>query len=166
MSSAPVPITQENDLRDLARIHATCFERAWDECALRGLLKTPGTLAFAASGGFVVLRVAADEAEILTLAVAPDQRGKGTGKALVCAAATRAYNLGARAVFLEVRTSNVAARALYRHLGFFEVGTRKAYYGEEDALILRANLPIMPLGNPEASITVAEKPRGNDRDAD
>jgi tRNA threonylcarbamoyladenosine biosynthesis protein TsaB len=165
-SGAPLPVTPESDLSELARIHAVGFDRPWNEGALRDLLRTPGTIGFAASGGFIIVRVAADEAEILTLAVAPDARRRGTGKALVSAAAARAHELGARAMLLEVRASNASARALYKRFGFAEVGARKAYYGQEDALILRANLPIMPLGNPRASITVAARPRGSDRDAD
>jgi ribosomal-protein-alanine N-acetyltransferase len=166
MIGAPFPVTSADGLCALARIHASSFELAWDESELHDLLKTPGTLAFATSGGFIMVRVAADEAEILTLAVAPAERRRGTGSALVSVAALHAHQMGARMIFLEVRASNTAARALYRRFGFAEVGVRKAYYGKEDALILRANLPIIPLGNPEASITVVAKPRGRDRDAD
>ncbi len=112
-------------------------------------------------------RVAADEAEILTLAVAPDARGRGVATDLLSAAIEYAHHAGARAMFLEVGASNIPARALYSRFGFSEVGMRKAYYGgNEDALILRVDLPIIPLGNSKASITVAAKPRGNDRDAD
>jgi len=159
MSSAPLAVPQDGDLSDLARIHASCFDQPWDEDALRELLGAPGALGFAASGGFLIMRVAADEAEILTLAVAPDARRKGTGGALVSLASQHACQLGAQRMFLEVRASNTAALAFYGRMGFFAVGARRAYYGKEDALILRANLPIMPLGNPEASITVAAEPR-------
>jgi len=166
MSDALFRIADESDLSEIARIHASCFDHGWDEGVLRDFLKTPGTLAFATSGGFILLRVAADEAEILTLAVAPHARRKGAGGALVSGAAARAHALGAQRMFLEVATSNAAARALYGQFGFAEVGLRKGYYGEDDALILRANLPIAPLGNREASTTVAAEPRGSDRDAD
>jgi len=167
VNGAPLPVAADSDLSALARIHAASFTRAWSEAALRDMLKTPGTSAFSTSDGFVMTRVAADEAEILTLAVAPDARGRGAGTVLLFAAVEHAHHAGARAMFLEVGASHMAARALYNRFGFSEVGMRKAYYGgHEDALILRVDLPVVPLGNSEASITVATKPRGNDRDAD
>ena len=135
------------DLAALAGLHATCFEDGWSEQALRDLLKTAGTAAFSAPDGFVMTRVAGDEAEILTIAVAPASRRKGTGRALMMAAIRHAQSQGARTMFLEVADTNSAASALYRGLGFHEVGRRKAYYAPaEDALILRVDLPIHPIG--------------------
>jgi len=167
MNDAPLPVTADSDLSALARIHAASFTEAWTEAGLRNMLKTAGTWAFSIPDGFVMTRVAADEAEILTLAVAPDARDRGLGTVLLSVAVEHAHREGARAMFLEVGASNVRARALYKRFGFGEVGMRKAYYGgNEDALILRVDLPIIPLGNSKASITVAAKPRGNDRDAD
>jgi ribosomal-protein-alanine N-acetyltransferase len=167
MSDLPIPVTPESDLSALARIHSASFSETWSETTLRDMLKMSGTSAFWTPDGFVMVRVAADEAEILTLAVAPDARGKGLGAALVSAASAHAHRSGAHAMFLEVKASNTQARALYRRFGFREAGRRRAYYGgREDALILRVDLPIIPLGNPEASITVLAKPRGSDRDAD
>jgi len=136
-----------DDLSEPASLHAACFEQAWTEEALRDLLKTPGTLAFAAPDGFVVMRVAGDEAEILTVAVAPGARRKGVGSALLCEAARHAGELGAGTMFLEVSESNAAAMALYVGLGFLEVGRRRSYYGPaDDALILRGDLPLLPFG--------------------
>jgi [ribosomal protein S18]-alanine N-acetyltransferase len=167
MSHAPHLVAPESDLSPLARIHAASFDDAWSEPALRDMLKVPGTSAFSTSDGFIMVRAAADEAEVLTLAVAPDARGRGLGVALVSVASAHAYHSGARALFLEVKASNAPARALYKRFGFREAGRRRTYYGgKEDALILRVDLPIIPLGNPKASITVTVKPRGNDRDAD
>lgn len=146
-------VTAMDDLSALASLHAACFEDSWREQALRNLLKTPGTTAFAAPDGFVMFRIAGDEAEILTLAVAPSARRHGLGSALMHSAISHASECGARTMFLEVATSNQAAGALYSRLGFHEVGRRKAYYAPaEDALILRANLPLTPLGNTKASI--------------
>ena len=141
-----------DDLAKLAELHAACFSRAWTEEALRDLLKNPDTTAFAARDGFVMMRVAGEEAEILTLAVAPDMRRRGTGRTLVLRAASHAEARGARTIFLEVGDSNAAARALYKSAGFREVGRRGSYYGpSKDALILRGDLPLLPLGNPRAS---------------
>ncbi len=145
-------VTPHDDLSTLALLHAACFEDPWRESTLRNLLKTPGTAAFGAPEGFVMARVAGDEAEILTLAIAPVARRKGAATALVREAAQYALEHGARAMFLEVATSNEAARALYSRLGFREVGRRKSYYAPtEDALIVRAELPLIPLGNTTAS---------------
>jgi len=167
MSGAPLSVAADSDLSPLARIHAASFAEAWTETALRNMLKTPGTSAFSTSEGFVMTRVAADEAEILMLAVAPEARESGLGTVLLSVAVEHAHRAGARAMFLEVGASNIPALALYKRFGFGEVGMREDYYGgNEDALILRVDLPIVPLGNSKASITVAAKPRGNDRDAD
>jgi [ribosomal protein S18]-alanine N-acetyltransferase len=128
------------DTAPLAALHAACFPDAWTAQAIADLLATSGTFAFHAADGFVLVRVAAGEAEILTLAVAPAARGKGLGRALLQAAISKARALGAQAVFLEVGTDNPAARALYAALGFVKVGMRKAYYQGRDALVLRLSL--------------------------
>jgi [ribosomal protein S18]-alanine N-acetyltransferase len=86
-------------------------------------------------------RVAGDEAEILTLAVAPAARGRGLGRALLQAVITKAAAMGANSMFLEVGVDNPAAMSLYAGLGFSTVGTRKAYYNGRDALVLRLSLP-------------------------
>lgn len=90
--------------------------------------------------GYVVARAVADEGEILNLAVAPAGRRHGVGRALVRAVLHALGTRGVRDVFLEVRESNAAARALYAAHGFREVGRRPRYYRRpaEDAIILRA----------------------------
>jgi len=89
----------------------------------------------------ILARVAADEAEILTLAVTPAARRRGLGTALLRAAMHRARDLGATAMFLEVAVTNQPARALYASLGFSEAGSRRHYYSDgTDALILRSTL--------------------------
>lgn len=125
----------------LARLHAASFPDAWDEKAIAALLATPGTFAHWNDDGFVLARVAAQEGEILTLAVNPPARGKGLGRALLTAALDKAAQMGAQAVFLEVGADNPAALALYAALGFVRVGDRKGYYRGRDALVLRLSLP-------------------------
>ncbi len=124
----------------LARLHAASFERAWDAATLSDMLAAPGAFAFIHADGFVLARAAADEAEILTLAVAPNARGKGLGRALLQAAIDKARAMGAATMFLEVGADNPHALALYAGLGFAKVGTRKSYYEGRDALVLR--LPL------------------------
>ena len=141
------------DSAALSALHGQAFSDAWSAPFIRSLLETEGTFAFIARNGapetgFILARVAADEAEILTLAVVPDARQAGIGTALVTAAAALAAQQGAKALFLEVETTNDAARALYGRLGFSTVGERRGYYRDRpgepvrDALTLRAELPL------------------------
>jgi len=90
-------------------------------------------------GGYVVALDAADEGEILNLAVAPGGRRIGLGRALVEAILGMLKDREVSHVYLEVRESNAPARALYAAQGFREVGRRKAYYRRpvEDAIVLR-----------------------------
>jgi ribosomal-protein-alanine N-acetyltransferase len=92
--------------------------------------------------GYVVAWVVADEAEIANLAVTQERRRSGIGRRLLEAAASEAEVAGARMVYLEVRESNAAARALYGSGGFTLVGRRSRYYRNpsEDALVLRLDL--------------------------
>ena len=93
--------------------------------------------------GYVIAQDAADEGEILNLAVAPARHRGGIGRALVERVLVTLAGRGAQRVFLEVRESNAAARALYATLGFQEVGRRTRYYRRpvEDAIVLRAAIP-------------------------
>jgi ribosomal-protein-alanine N-acetyltransferase len=132
----------------LATIHAAAFPagEAWSQALFAGHLSMPGVAAFIHThGGMVLLRVAADEAEILTLAVAPAARRQGVARALMQAACGHASGAGATRVFLEVAATNTAAAALYATLGFQPVGRRPGYYGPgSDASLLAAPLPAPP----------------------
>lgn len=128
----------------LAALHAEAFDAPWDAASLSALLTSPGVFAVAEEDGFILIRVVADEAEILTLAVRPAARRGGLGGRLVEAAVVRAAALGAERMFLEVAEDNVAARALYARAGFNEAGRRRGYYARadgsrEDALVLTLN---------------------------
>lgn len=88
--------------------------------------------------GFGVVRLLADEAHVLTLAVLPTVRGRGIGGALLAALREAAVGLGARTLTLEVREHNAPAIRLYRSAGLREVGRRRRYYQDtgEDALLM------------------------------
>jgi ribosomal-protein-alanine N-acetyltransferase len=149
-------LSSQADARRLASLHAASFAEAWTERAILDLLAMPGAFAFIADDGFILARAAGGEAEILTLAVAPTARRQGLATALVLAAASHAHLLAAQALFLEVAAGNDAARALYESLGFVAAGLRKGYYthpghAPEDALVLRSNLPLVPLGKSPAA---------------
>jgi len=136
------------DLEILAALHRVCFAECWSAQEFARLLAIPGTFALIARNraGFVLARASADEAEILSIGVHPQDRRQGLGRALMQAAAQDAYGRGARTLFLEVACNNRNARALYAALGFAEAGRRKAYYRDRgqsaDALTLKAPLPL------------------------
>ena len=125
----------------MAALHASCFgdrpcDRPWDETAMAQFIAGPGVLCLIGSliaenavpGGLLIARVAADEAEILTLGVAPACRRAGLGRALLGRAVDDLRASGATQLFLEVDEANVPALALYRALGARAVGRRPGYY--------------------------------------
>lgn len=132
----------------LADIHAEAFTRAaWTSAAFADLLGQSGVFAIDSADGFILMRVVADEAEILTLAVRPLARRGGQGAHLVGEGVAGAAARGATRVFLEVAEDNVAARALYEKIGFTEAGRRSGYYagadgGRRDALLLALDLTV------------------------
>jgi ribosomal-protein-alanine N-acetyltransferase len=135
------------DAEVLARIHAASFSDPWDAHVIRDFLRSPevvGVIAGDPPTAFGLCRRIVDEAEVLTLAVAPEHRRRGVGAMLVEAMADWARRTGAEALFLEVARDNEAGLALYRSAGFSEVGVRRAYYsrptGAMDALVLRREL--------------------------
>ncbi|HEY4274324.1 MAG TPA: GNAT family N-acetyltransferase [Rhizomicrobium sp.] len=135
-----------DDMAALAGLHAACFAESWSAASLRDLFAGPGVFAFAQANGFILARAVGDEAEILTLAVAPPARRRGIASLLVRAAAAHAADLGAKTLFLEVATDNQAAIGVYEGVGFIPAGRRKAYYGGQDAHIFKC---ILPLPNPD-----------------
>ena len=134
------------DAPALARLHAASFDAPWSAEDIAVLLGGPGGFGLVAGDAraFLLGRVVADEAEILTVAVDPPHRGGAIGSALVEAAARFAASIGASRLFLEVAVDNVAALALYHRCGFEPAGRRTGYYrrpeGAIDALVLRRDL--------------------------
>lgn len=128
----------------LAAIHSAAFPpgERWGADAMALQLALPGVIALIdPRGAMVMARIAADEAEILTLAVHPDARRQGLGRALLDKAAQMVAERGATALFLEVALRNTAARALYTAAGFAEVGRRRRYYADgDDAMVMRRAL--------------------------
>jgi ribosomal-protein-alanine N-acetyltransferase len=128
----------------LAVIHASAFppREAWGEDSIGLQLALQGSFGLIdGRGGMLLGRVTADEAEVLTLAVAPAIRRRGIGTALLHAARAEIVARGGKTVFLEVSVGNQAAQALYRRFGFVEVGRRQRYYADSsDALVLRMNI--------------------------
>jgi len=130
----------------LARIHAAAFPpgQRWGPDAMALQIALPGCFALLdPRGGMVMARVAADEAEILTLAVLPESRRHGLARALLGEAECDAAAHGAASMFLEVATRNHAAQALYAACGYHEAGRRRRYYADgDDALVMRKTLAV------------------------
>jgi [ribosomal protein S18]-alanine N-acetyltransferase len=132
------------DSEIMSVIHATAFPRqdAWSADVFFLQLGLPSVIGLLyPPGGIIMVRLAADQAEILTLAVAPELRRSGIATALLSEATIRAAAMGAAAIFLEVSVANTAARQLYTDSGFRQVGQRPRYYSDRsDALVLRLDL--------------------------
>jgi ribosomal-protein-alanine N-acetyltransferase len=128
---------------EMAALQALCFKglECWSEAAIAEVLFQPGVIFAHLQGGFVLGRVILDEAELLTLAVPPDLRGRGVGRHLLGEFARQAQEMGAGRLFLEVDAGNTAALALYAGAGWLPVGRRRNYYGRDrDALTLVRDL--------------------------
>ena len=132
------------DLDRAAALHAESFvplgERAWTRQDLGELLASPGVAglllqADGADAGFALCRVAADEAELLTIAVRPAHRRQGAGRGLLAAIIDHVRAAGAQTLYLEVGADNPAARSLYDAKGFCAVGNRPAYYRRSEGRI-------------------------------
>ena len=115
---------------------ATAFERELTTNGMaRYIVLEEGTAGIVGFGGLWLM---VDEAHVVTVAVLPEERRRGLGRALVHGLVELAIEHGMVSATLEVRASNVAARGLYREYGFYEVGERKRYYSDngEDAIIM------------------------------
>ena len=128
----------------MAAIHASAFAAAdaWSRDVFSLQLALPNVFGLLwRSSGMILLRVAADQAEVLTLAVSPEVRRGGIAGGLLRQATIQAATAGATAVFLEVSVGNRAACRLYTSAGFVEAGLRPHYYSDRsDALVLRLDL--------------------------
>jgi ribosomal-protein-alanine N-acetyltransferase len=146
-------IVEPAGLRDapaLARIHGASFHRGWGEGEFERMLAERNTLVHRLRMGrkvigFSVSRIAADEAEILSIAVAERHRGRGLSSNLLLTHLGHLAGRGVKAVFLEVEENNRAARRLYERAGFAVVGRRARYYRQPGgepmvALLMRRDL--------------------------
>ena len=137
---------------ECARIHAAGFAFPWAPSELESLILSPSALGTAAVDpvsarlrGFALSRLAADEAEILTVAIDPTLRRGGVGRDLLRAHLSQIVAADTKRVFLEVDAGNAAALALYTRFQFVRVGERKGYYRQPDgdvatALVMRRDL--------------------------
>ena len=170
-TALPVRPASPRDASLLATLHAPCFvDEPWSAEALAVLLESPGvfgliafagavapdqalTTALAAPAvsacGFILCRIAADEAEVLTLAVPPADRRQGTGRRLLAGALAWAAHHAVGTLLLEVAEDNDAARALYADAGFRQVGCRPGYYRRISQSPISALVLARPLSQAE-----------------
>jgi ribosomal-protein-alanine N-acetyltransferase len=147
------PVLSEAGAHDapaLAALHAASFQRGWSDGEFERLLLERNVVAHRAMigrtlAGFILSRLAASEAEILSVAVASARRGRGLARSLLHLHMRRLAGLGAESIFLEVDEDNTPARRLYARAGFREVGRRPGYYQQDAgkttaALVLRRDL--------------------------
>lgn len=147
------PVLSEAGPRDAAAIstlHAASFRRGWSEDEVEQLLLDRQVIGHRAMqgdelAGFILSRIAAGEAEILSVAVAARWQGRGLGRKLLDLHMRRIAGLLVGTVFLEVEENNRAALRLYAASGFRQVGHRAGYYprdgeGAVAALVLRRDL--------------------------
>ncbi|MEO1641142.1 MAG: GNAT family N-acetyltransferase [Pseudomonadota bacterium] len=132
----------------LADLHAQAFttSRPWSAAEFAELLAQKGTVLIGDARCFAVIRITLDEAELLTITTAPNERRQGHGRAVLAAAEAQAASHGAAAMFLEVADDNTAARRLYAAANFTIVGRRKGYYARAGqqavaALVMRKEFP-------------------------
>lgn len=135
-----VPMT-ERHLAALAQIEKACFHAPWSEAMLREELGKGIFLVAERDGqavGYVGCQTVLDEGYITNVAVSPDCRRQGIGRALIAALTAAARTQGLAFVTLEVRASNAPAIALYEGAGFVRVGVRKNFYAAptEDAVLM------------------------------
>jgi ribosomal-protein-alanine N-acetyltransferase len=146
-------VVEPATLRDatvLSQIHGASFHRGWGESEFESMLTERNTLVHRLrmgrkTIGFSVSRMGADEAEILSIAVAESHRGRGLSSGLLLTHLGHLAGRGIRTVFLEVEENNQPARRLYQSAGFSVVGRRESYYRQDggealDALLMRRDL--------------------------
>jgi [ribosomal protein S18]-alanine N-acetyltransferase len=144
--SSPQPVVEAarpRDARKLSQLHGASFNRGWSETEFEQLLAERNTLthrlrAGTETIGFIISRLAADEAEILSVAIDGGWRGRGLSRQLLQTHLGHLAGRGIRTIFLEVEENNLPAVRLYRGCGFEVVGRREQYYRDPSGQLLSA----------------------------
>jgi len=137
----------------LAALHALCFTtpRPWTDAEFRQFLDSPNVFLVHNENGFLLGRIAGPEAELLTLAVAPDARRKGVARELLSLFEKTTLDRGADSAFLEVSQENHAAISLYRSAGYTPLGHRRDYYQGPRGKKISAIVMFRKLSNNEGA---------------
>lgn len=127
-------------LNDLENLHRACFpDKPWSAQDFADLKKS-GCDIIASQNGFIVWRVVADEAEIITIGVHPDARKSGIASAMLALVENDVKKRGGEKIFLEVAENNTPARKLYERNGYTAISVRPKYYDGIDAIIMEKKL--------------------------
>jgi len=125
---------------ELANLHKKCFpNRPWSADDFRDL-KQSGCEIIMSENGFVVYRIAVDEAEIITIGVNPEMQRNGIASAMIGIIEKNLKNQGVKKIFLEVALNNEPAKKLYESMGFKVVGLRPKYYDGVDAILMAKDI--------------------------
>lgn len=122
-----------------------CFAEPWTFAMLESEIENPlSVIETACRDGktvsYALGRVVADEAELLKICVLGDYRRQGIAEKLLSELLTKMHEKGAAACYLEVRSRNLPAISLYKRLGFAEIGLRRNYYRDDDAVLMKKEL--------------------------
>ena len=124
----------------LANLHQKCFPtKPWSADDFRDL-KNSGCEIIMSENGFIVYRIAVDEAEIITIGVNPDLRRNGIASAMIGIIEKNIKIQGVKKIFLEVSATNIPAQKLYENCGFKVVGLRPKYYDGVDAILMAKDI--------------------------
>lgn len=127
-------------LNELANLHQKCFpHKPWSTNDFADL-KNSGCEVVASQNGFIVWRTTLDEAELITIGVAPDARRTGIAAAMMGIMESELKKSGVKSVFLEVAENNIPARKLYEQNGYVQIGVRPKYYDGIDAIMMKKDL--------------------------
>jgi ribosomal-protein-alanine N-acetyltransferase len=143
---------EPGDAAELAKLHEKGFFRGWPTADFASFIADKATPVYVACdarrriAGFAIIRLVADESELLTIAVDPKWRGKGVGRALLDAVFADLMLSPARKMFLEVDEQNTPAIRLYKGLGFSTISSRKGYYARADGSAATALVMTRDLG--------------------
>ena len=125
---------------EIANLHKLCFpNKPWSASDFADLKKS-GCEIIVSQNSFVVYRCVADEAEIITIGVAPNARRNGIGSTLLTIIEKNIKNQGVNKIFLEVALNNIAGKKLYENNGYKVVGIRPKYYDGIDAVLMAKDL--------------------------
>lgn len=134
----------QDDLPQVLAIERQAFTEPWSKQAFLGELGQACSRAWVALtendqvAGFIIIWITEETCQIVTMAVLPEFRHQGLGRAMLSHALEHSQRQGACEWWLEVRASNVAAQSLYHYLGFVPTGRRQGYYTgpREDAILM------------------------------